>query len=60
MKYFINKKSFIIKIFDFIKSISLNFINLNIKVISIKKVIYELLIKFINKIISIFIVNFNI
>ena len=60
MKYLINKESFIVKTFDFIKSIPLNFINLNIKIISTKEIIYELLTKFINKIISIFIVNFNI
>ena len=60
MKYFINKEPFIIKTSNFIKSIFLNFIDLNIKIISIKKIIYELLIKSINKIIFIFIINFNI
>ena len=60
MKYFINKKPFIIKTLNFIKSTSLNSINLNIKIISIEEIIYGLLIKSINKIIFIFIVNLNI
>ena len=51
MKYFANKESFIIKTFDFIKSIFLDFANSNIKVISIEEIIYGLLIKAINRII---------